>query len=95
MRGWGLGYFRVNPEGHVTVHPDQAGDRAVDLYRLALDLDAQGVGLPLLLRFSDILQARIAVSNSPARALIRDLRMSEKRSRSGSPTPWAFRSIAS
>jgi arginine decarboxylase len=59
MRGWGLGYFRANPEGHVTVHPDQAGDRAVDLYRLALDLDAQGVGLPLLLRFSDILQARI------------------------------------
>jgi arginine decarboxylase len=59
MRGWGLGYFRVNPDGHVTVHPDQAGDRAVDLYRLALDLDAQGVGLPLLLRFSDILQARI------------------------------------
>src|SRR5438045_423692 len=22
MSGWGLGYFRVSPEGHVTVHPD-------------------------------------------------------------------------
>lgn len=60
MRGWGLGYFRTNAEGHVTVHPDQAGDRAIDLYRLALDLNAQGIGLPLLLRFSDILKARIA-----------------------------------
>ncbi len=59
MRGWGLGYFRTNAEGHVTVHPDQAGDRAIDLYRLALDLNAQGIGLPLLVRFSDILKARI------------------------------------
>ena len=59
MRGWGLGYFRINAEGHVTVHPDQTGDRAIDLYRLALDLNAQGIGLPLLIRFSDILQARI------------------------------------
>jgi arginine decarboxylase len=60
MRGWGLGYFRINPEGHVSVHPEQSGDRAIDLYRLALDLNAQGIGLPLLLRFSDILKARIA-----------------------------------
>ncbi|MGQ0703042.1 MAG: biosynthetic arginine decarboxylase [Gemmatimonadales bacterium] len=59
MRGWGLGYFRINTEGHVTVHPDQASDRAIDLYRLALDLNAQGIGLPLLIRFSDILKARI------------------------------------
>ena len=31
----------------------------IDLYRIAMDLSAQGVGLPLLLRFSDILQSRI------------------------------------
>ncbi|MGH7562089.1 MAG: biosynthetic arginine decarboxylase [Gemmatimonadales bacterium] len=60
MRGWGLGYFRINADGHVTVHPDAKADRAIDLYRLALDLHAQGIGLPLLVRFSDILQARVA-----------------------------------
>jgi arginine decarboxylase len=59
MTGWGLGYFRVNPEGHVMVHPDANRKRGLDLYRLAMDLNAQGVGLPLLLRFSDILQSRI------------------------------------
>ncbi len=59
MAGWGLGYFRVNAEGHVTVHPDANRKRGLDLYRLAMDLNAQGVGLPLLLRFSDILQSRI------------------------------------
>ncbi len=60
MSGWGLGYFRVNAEGHVTVHPDGDPKRGLDLYQLATDLDAQGVGLPLLLRFSDILKSRIA-----------------------------------
>ena len=59
MTGWGLGYFRISPEGHVTVHPDAKPARGLDLYRLALDLQAQGVGLPLLLRFSDILRSRI------------------------------------
>ena len=59
MSGWGLGFFRVNSEGHVNVHPDANRKRGLDLYHLAMDLHAQGVGLPLLLRFSDILRARI------------------------------------
>jgi arginine decarboxylase len=59
MTGWGLGYFRINAEGHVMVHPDANRKRGLDLFRLAMDLNAQGVGLPLLLRFSDILQSRI------------------------------------
>ncbi len=59
MGGWGLGFFRINGEGHVTVHPDANRKRGLDLYHLAMDLHAQGVGLPLLLRFSDILRARI------------------------------------
>ena len=59
MLGWGLGYFRINAEGHVMVHPDSDKARGIDLFRLALDLNAQGIGFPLLLRFSDILKARI------------------------------------
>jgi arginine decarboxylase len=59
MPGWGLGFFRVNPEGRISVHADGNPKRGLDLFQLALDLNAQGVGLPLLLRFSDILRARI------------------------------------
>ncbi len=59
MPGWGQGFFRVNPEGHVAVHPDPKNGPGLDLYRLALDLNAQGVQLPLLIRFSDILRSRI------------------------------------
>ena len=70
MLGWGLGYFRINAEGHVMVHPDSDKARGIDLFRLALDLNAQGIGFPLLLRFSDILKARIGELQSAfARAI--------------------------
>ncbi|HEY0673705.1 MAG TPA: biosynthetic arginine decarboxylase [Longimicrobiales bacterium] len=57
--GWGIGYFGINDEGHVTVHPSKEPDRGFDLFEMARDLEMQGVGLPLLLRFSDILRNRI------------------------------------
>jgi arginine decarboxylase len=58
--GWGAGFFDVNEAGHVVVRPDPARpERILDLYGLAMDLEEQGVALPVLLRFSDILRARI------------------------------------
>jgi arginine decarboxylase len=60
IEGWGIGYFDVNEAGHIVVRPDQErSDRELDLFELANDLEEQGVGLPLLLRFSDILRSRI------------------------------------
>jgi len=59
IEGWGIGYFDINAAGHVTVHPTKEPDRGLDLFELAMDMEAQGVGLPLLLRFSDILRTRI------------------------------------
>jgi arginine decarboxylase len=46
------------------VRPDrEKEDRELDLFDLANDLEEQGVGLPLLLRFSDILRSRIESLN--------------------------------
>jgi len=60
IEGWGAGYFDINDRGHVVVRPDRdRPDRALDLFDLARDLEEQGVALPVLLRFSDILQSRI------------------------------------
>jgi arginine decarboxylase len=60
IEGWGNGYFDINARGHVVVRPDKdARGRELDLYELAMDMDAQGVGMPLLIRFSDILRSRI------------------------------------
>src|SRR5690606_35218215 len=57
--GWGVGYFGINEKGHVTVHPTRDPERGLDLFELAMDLAEQGIGMPLLLRFSDILRTRI------------------------------------
>jgi len=60
IEGWGAGYFDINELGHVVVRPDRdRPNRALDLHDLARDLEEQGVALPVLLRFSDILQSRI------------------------------------
>src|SRR5688572_32574693 len=58
--GWGAGYFDINERGHVVVRSDRdRPERALDLFDLARDLEEQGVALPVLLRFSDILRSRI------------------------------------
>jgi arginine decarboxylase len=58
--GWGAGFFDVSETGHVIVRPDPAHpELTVDLLELAHDLEEQGIALPVLLRFSDILKTRI------------------------------------
>ncbi len=60
IEGWGAGYFDVNEKGHVVVRPDKSRpDRELDLFEIGMDLEAQGVALPVLLRFSEILRSRI------------------------------------
>src|SRR3954469_4065420 len=64
IEGWGIGFFDINEAGHVVVRPDrELESRELDLFELANDLEEQGVGLPLLLRFSDILRSRIESLN--------------------------------
>ena len=59
IEGWSVGYFDINEKGHVTVHPTKEPGKGLDIFELASDLQAQGVGLPILLRFPDILRTRI------------------------------------
>ena len=65
IEGWGDGFFDISPAGNVVVRPNKGTpERTIDLFELAHDLEAQGVGLPVLLRFSDILKARIEMLHS-------------------------------
>ena len=60
VEGWGAGFFDINESGHVIVRPDkERPDRIIDLYEITNDLEEQGIALPVLLRFSDILRSRI------------------------------------
>ena len=56
---WGDPYFGVSERGHVMVQPQ--GDRggALDLVDLVQELQGRGLGLPLLIRFDDILEDRL------------------------------------
>ncbi|MBM4361388.1 MAG: biosynthetic arginine decarboxylase, partial [Deltaproteobacteria bacterium] len=63
IRGWGAPYFSVNARGRVEVRPDPDSERAIDLYDLAMDLQARGIELPILVRFSEILAHRIRSIN--------------------------------
>lgn len=56
---WGKGYFSVNNEGHVTVHPTKEPASSIDLKMLIDQLIARGIQLPILLRFPDILRHRV------------------------------------
>jgi len=59
IQGWGEPYFSINAAGHVTVSPK--GDRggSLDLYELVQALRQRNLDLPLLIRFSNILEDRI------------------------------------
>ena len=59
IAGWGEPYFSINSQGHVEVRPDPRLERRIDLFDLVKDLEARGLNLPLLIRFSDILADRI------------------------------------
>src|SRR5262245_10914257 len=59
VRNWGKGYFTINRTGHVQVHPSKRADRFVDLKELVDQLQARGIQLPILLRFTDILRHRV------------------------------------
>src|ERR1041385_656217 len=56
---WGCGYFGVNDQGNLIVTPRGDGNGAIDMKELIDELVARGIQLPILLRFSDILKARI------------------------------------
>jgi len=71
--GWGAGFIDMNATGHVVVRPDpNRPDRTLDLHELAMDLEEQGVALPVLLRFSDILQTRIEQLSERFESAIRE-----------------------
>ncbi len=62
---WGEGYFDINDRGNVVVHPArdvQAG--AVDLIEVVQSVRQEGLSLPVLVRFTDILRDRIVRLNT-------------------------------
>jgi arginine decarboxylase len=58
INNWGAGYFSVSDSGEVIVHPHGNGT-GVSLRKIVDGLIERGLDMPVLLRFSDILDSRI------------------------------------
>ncbi len=57
---WGKGYFGINSLGNVTVMPTKEPEASIDLKELIDQLQARGIQLPILVRFTDILRHRVS-----------------------------------
>jgi len=50
IQQWGNGYFSINNDGHVAVHPTQDASVSIDLKKLVDELRERDIALPILLR---------------------------------------------
>jgi arginine decarboxylase len=63
VKYWGNNYFSINDAGNVQAHPAGAEGARIDLKELVDEVSRRGIGLPLLIRFSDVLKSRIVELN--------------------------------
>src|SRR5688500_15979772 len=70
IRAWGNGYFGINEKGSVEVHPGGPGTPSFDLKDLVDEVRRRGIGLPLLIRFTDVLRHRVTHLNEAFRKAI-------------------------
>ncbi|MBP7587387.1 MAG: biosynthetic arginine decarboxylase [Thermoanaerobaculia bacterium] len=63
IRQWGNGYFSANEKGNLVVQPGGPGTSSVDMKDLVDEVRQRGIGAPMLIRFSQILKARVVELN--------------------------------
>ena len=76
--GWGAGFFSVNAKGHLCVHPHGppaagATGPSIDIMDVIEDIRERKLGFPCVLRFQDILRARVKFLNETFRGALREL----------------------
>ncbi len=59
LEHWGSGYFDINAQGEMIVTPLPGQPATLNLYELAQSFASHGLSLPVLVRFSNILQHRV------------------------------------
>jgi arginine decarboxylase len=60
IRSWGAGYYGINEKGNVCVNANGVSNGTnLDLKELVDEVRRRGIGLPLLIRFTDVLRHRV------------------------------------
>jgi len=63
IESWGDQYFSINPSGNLTVHPKRGEGPGVDLTSVIEEVRSQNLGMPVLIRFQDIIRHRVVALN--------------------------------
>ncbi len=72
LSNWGADLFSINRKGNLCVHPSPKSKYAIDLRGLVDDLIKRKINPPILLRFMDVLEGRIAAINRAFKGAIND-----------------------
>ncbi len=72
LDSWSDGFFVINDSGHAAVRPLPGDPLEIDIMAVVEEARRQGLGSPLLLRFQDVLRARVQRINEAFRDAIRD-----------------------
>lgn len=70
LKYWGGAYFSADERGDFSVTPTKNPEQRVNLKELVDEVRQRGIGLPVLIRFSDILKTRIVELNEAFRTAI-------------------------
>ena len=63
VAGWGAGFFSINEKRHVVVHPMGQPGPVIDLMDVVEDIQERKIGFPCVVRFQDVLRARVKQIN--------------------------------
>lgn len=63
IESWGDQYFNIAPGGNLAVYPRQGQGPGIDLMKVVEEASQQGLEMPLLVRFQDIIRHRVIQLN--------------------------------
>tara|TARA_R110002072_G_scaffold534_1_gene3415 strand:- start:22291 stop:24210 length:1920 start_codon:yes stop_codon:yes gene_type:complete len=72
VKNWSDGYFGINEAGNLTVQPTSKKKSEVEIKKVVEEMKSQGVKLPAVIRFHDILRSQVKNINKTFRDTIHE-----------------------
>ena len=70
---WGAGYFSIGENGNIQIRPNhRLPDLAIDMQEVVEEIKAEGIELPAVIRFHDILRSQVEIINETFAQQIQD-----------------------
>lgn len=71
LKSWGLGFFDINDDGKLVVN-SECGKSQIEIEKVIEEMKSQGIQLPAVIRFHDILRSRVKTINETFKNVIED-----------------------